>query len=771
MRLRRSALFVTTVLTALMASLLAFASCCPQSFAQPSPLSTLDEALASRQDLWGLAAIRQTNGPSYDFFARLLPPLRYVNARFHHYPITLSAPASLQKVRLVSNGSAINAKAVLKTWRDWGLPVTFAVGENRETFGQHPNHLDGPTLAKGYLPIVHFDYTHEQTRYEEEVFASVQPDLAEHGVIFVRFTAHKKSGVVYALIGSKDQLLFTNGAIRNSAGAAWVFFDDRWKWDGDKQILSVQLLPNQSAVLAVASKPMFSQPLPHLTRSFEQQRRDCANTWQTLLDRGTQLETPEPIVNNAWRSLIVASYATQSSNSMNYSYGDAYERLYQAECGDAVRALALFGHDDDVARMIPPLLDYTRDKLRFHNAGFKLQMLSHYYWLTHDPALIKALQPKWTIEVNRILEGREKESGLFPREQYCGDIFKDVYSLHSNGAGWRGLRDFAAVLADLQTSAPDSIRRNGTYIFDPASLTKVAAEFREAILQAADKSQFTNVQPPFIPVALFGEEKPYDPLTASMLGSYWDLMAPYMLGSGMFGLGSPRERAILDYLQEHGGIFMGMIRFHQHSGLFANEDAVDDLYGLRYTLKLLQLDEVDRALASFYGKLAQGLTRDTFVGAEGTGLRSLDPFGRPMYLPPNTSSDAFFLWTLRYLLIQDWDQDDDGRPETLRLCFATPKAWLEDGKVIHVENAPTAFGPVSFTILSHLSRGEVIAELQLPTRNPAPRTLFRSRLPDGWKPVSAKANRQSLTPDRYGTLDISNLAGKVRITLHVSHSP
>jgi len=179
------------------------------------------------------------------------------------------------------------------------------------------------------------------------------------------------------------------------------------------------------------------------------------------------------------------------------------------------------------------------------------------------------------------------------------------------------------------------------------------------------------------------------------------------------------------------------------------------------------LDEVDRALVSFYGKLAQGLTRDTFVGAEGTGLRPLDEFGRPMYLPPNTSSDAFFLWTLRYLLIQDWDQDDDGRPDTLRLCFATPRGWLEDGKIVRVENAPTAFGPISFTVKSRLSHGEVIVDLDLPSRNPPQRSLFRARLPNGWKIASATAGNHKLLCDEKGTIDVSNLGREIRLTFQV----
>ena len=80
--------------------------------------------------------MRQPNGPNYEFFSRLLPPLRYVNAAFRHYPIVLSAPGSAQKARLVSNGSAINARANLKTWRDPGTPVTFRLGDDHQLFGE-----------------------------------------------------------------------------------------------------------------------------------------------------------------------------------------------------------------------------------------------------------------------------------------------------------------------------------------------------------------------------------------------------------------------------------------------------------------------------------------------------------------------------------------------------------------------------------------------------------------------------------------------------------
>lgn len=270
---------------------------------------------------------------------------------------------------------------------------------------------------------------------------------------------------------------------------------------------------------------------------------------------------------------------------------------------------------------------------------------------------------------------------------------------------------------------------------EAASIARTTADYRKRILDAADKSERRDVQPHFMPVALFGAENPTDPLTSTMLGSYWNLMAPYILGSGV--LGSDQERAIVDYLQEKGGVCMGMIRFDQHSGLFANENGVDDCYSLRYANTLLRLDEPERALVCLYGKLAQGMTENTFISAEGTGLKPLDEFGRPMYLPPNNSANANFLWTLRYLLVQDWGTDDDGKPDSLRLLFATPPAWLRDGQTIKVSHAPTAFGEISLTIKSRLKQGEVIAEIQPPRRETPRETLLRIRLPDGWQAETA----------------------------------
>ena len=463
---------------------------------------------------------------------------------------------------------------------------------------------------------------------------------------------------------------------------------------------------DQSAVLAVMTQPL-DPPFPSLNSAgYEAERQACTRQWEAILARGTRLDVPEPIVQNAWQSLVVGNLMIASGDRMNYSAGNAYDHLYEAECGDATRALILYGFTDDARRMIGPLLEFQRQATRFHVAGHKLQLLTAYFWVTRDADFIRQKESVWKSVVDFIIASRRTPSGLLPPDNYAGDINQKVYSLNSNANCWRGLRDMAAVLDEIGEREQSE------------RLGHEARSFREAILDAVAKSERRDVQPPFIPNALFGVEEPYETLTATRMGSYYDLMAPYIIGSGVFGPGSERERWMIEYLQQHGGLAMGMIRTTPHQGEFAEQPGVNVLYGLRHMLALLRRDDRQRALVGFYGQLAQGMTRGTFIGAEGTRFLTGDRFGRSMYLPPNSAGNAMFLTTLRYLLIQDWDTDDDGKPDTLRLLYAVPGRWLQDGATLKVDRAPTMFGELSFQVESRLSQGRVFVRVTSPPRRP-----------------------------------------------------
>jgi hypothetical protein len=781
----------------------------------PSP----GEVYSSPRDLWGEAAVQQPGGPTYEFFRDLLPPLRYVDARFRCYPIVLSAPSNPTKARLVSDGSSVNVRERSLTWsHEQGTPCLFFMGDKREPFGQDLAKLQGPTFADGYLPIVRMSYSTQGSVWEQESFCSTDPALADYGAVFVKFTLKSANPVRFTMpkVRAERQDEAVKG-VENAENVRLISqpYDDRleawfegpalYKLDkgrvmapavsqedqfaamkegkaatkGTAQVLAMSYPgwitnPGRGAIIAPVKAgesvyvTVFTRKIDpakltiKLTpEEYEKQRDQCGKTWNDLLHAGINIETPESVVNNAWRASVIGNYMLITGDALHYSACNQYDGIYIGEGGDAIFGLGLYGHHADAQRLMPAQFKSRRAGLEFHRAAFKLQMLAKCYRLHPDPEYVKALEPMWQREIDIILKGREPGSGMLPREKYCGDVATLVYSLNSNANCWRALRDMSVLCSE--TGRTEQAQQ----------LAQVADEYRKVILAALDKTIDRSVNPPFVPVALSGEEDPHQPIWATTMGSYWNLMIHYILAAGVFTPESETANDVLRYVEQNGGLCMGMLRARATPGNFwVQGPRANDLYGLRRNLVLLQRDEVDLALVTFYGKLAQGMARDTFIGCEGSSLVPLDQFGRQMALPPNSSANTNYLQTLRYLLVQDPDLDDDDKPETLRLAFATPKAWLKDGGEVKVERAPTAFGDISFTIHSDVDKGKVTADVSLPERAPA-KTLLRLRVPDGYEVKTASAGSTNLmvqTTPNGATLDLTKLTGKVHIVANVARA-
>jgi hypothetical protein len=734
---------------------------------------TFSNAITSKRDAWGEAAMSQPNGPSYEFFEPLLPPPRYVNSDFRFYPIVLSAPKATVKARLISNGSGVNLRGGTRSWNDVGTAFFFRVGPDELRFGEFLDRLEHPTLAEGYLPIPEIRYAHDTQVYKFEAFVSTDPSpatpsrvgpidaLLENAVVFVKFSlASGHNNFITVQPDGRSPVKFANGELRSGEGQLLACFDKNWAWE--RQSAHATIGTNKSATLLIVTKPFpkgaeSESLLCSPAESYDTQRKLCADTWKKLLAEGMNVETPEPLVNNAWRNFIIQNFELINGDSMRYSAGNQYDKLYEAEGSDAALAMMMWGYEAETRRLIPPLLDFTRKNLEFHQAGHKLDDICRYYWQTRDADFVKAMRPRWEKEIERIAVSRTNEHGLFPKEQYCGDIATPVYSLNSNAKCWAALRDLVPVLREIgDNAAADHV-------------AAMASEFHKNILAALDKSIRRDTDPPFVPIALFGDEEIHDPITHARIGGYWNLMANYIIGTRV--LAGERENWLPHYLETHGGLCMGMTRTGGELRTFwTGIPRTNPLYGLRYVEDVLRRDEPDRALVNFYGVLAQGCTRNTFVGAEGCSLTPLDSGGRIFYCPPNSASNAEWLSTFRRMLVQDWDLDDDGRPETLRIAFATPKRWLEDGKVIKVERAPTAFGPVSFRLESHLDKGQIVAEIDPPHRNQPKQTLLRARVPNGWKVISAEMGDKTLQTDAKGTVDISSLKNESTIIFQVKQT-
>ena len=236
--------------------------------------------------------------------------------------------------------------------------------------------------------------------------------------------------------------LLAQWSARDRRPFAWVSLDER---DNDPIVLLRHLAASVHAIEPLDA----STPLSLTAAEYSRQRESCAATWKEILSRGMNVETPEPYVNDAWRHLICQNFELINGDRVHYSAGNQYDRLYEAEGSDAALAMMVWGYESDMRRWMVPLFDFTRKGLEFHQAGFKLLNLCRYYWQTRDATAVKALRPLWEKEAQRLVDNRTGEHGLFPREQYCGDIHTPVQSINVNSKAWRAIRDLSAVLAEV----------------------------------------------------------------------------------------------------------------------------------------------------------------------------------------------------------------------------------------------------------------------------------------------------------------------------------
>ena len=418
--------------------------------------------------------------------------------------------------------------------------------------------------------------------------------------------------------------------------------------------------------------------------SYDKHRELTARTWKEIIGRAMQVEVPEPRINDAWRNLLVQNFMLANGDRMLYSAGNQYEQLYESEGSDAALAMMAWGYDDEAKRMFVPLLDFTRagpgepsGRPQAERRGPLLVADARQPVGAGDAAADRARGQSLAQQSQRS-DGSAAQGTLLRRHRHAGPL------AGVEAKAWRALRDLPPVLRGIGENA----------LAD--RVAKAEAELRPKLQDAVMRSIRRETSPPFVPIALLDKEAIHDPITATRIGSYWNLIINYVIGSRIFPAGSEEENWIPRYLETHGGLCMGMTRAGgAQNNFWTGPDRINPLYGTRYALDTLRRDDPERALVSFYGMLAQGFTRNTLIAGEGCTLAPVDDGGRFFYCPPNSAGNAHFLSMLRNLLVQDWDLDDDGEPETLRLLFGTSRRWLEDGKQIDVERMPTAFGRVS----------------------------------------------------------------------------
>ena len=420
--------------------------------------------------------------------------------------------------------------------------------------------------------------------------------------------------------------------------------------------------------------------------AYRRARRSVAAYWNRRLAAGAQLVVPEKRVDNAERNLLIQNLV----HSWRYSLGNRYER-FSWELVDVAEVMGAYGFTGTERAIVEQAF---RSSTFFPNraAGEELAGTADYYRRTADASLVEEATPALRDDLDEFEYELDTDgSGLLFREPFGVDIPTLVYGLHDQALVLQGLRSMAGVWAVT----------GHTLLSTRATLLagRLDAGLRAAVGAADSWLPDGSL---FVPVTLLdGQPQPFDSLTGSRDGSYWNLVMPYALASGLFAPGSPEAQGVLDYLLGHGSRLLGLVRFRafNESGKPGyRTPGSDDVYGMNVARFLADEDQPDQLVLSLYGKLAAGMTPNTFVSGEGSTISPADgEYYRSMFRPPNAPNNTFFLETLRLLLVHE-TRDALGSPNGLQLAFATPRAWLAPGKRIAVRRVLTSFGPLSYTL-------------------------------------------------------------------------
>ena len=167
-----------------------------------------------------------------------------------------------------------------------------------------------------------------------------------------------------------------------------------------------------------------------------------------------------------------------------------------------------------------------------------------------------------------------------------------------------------------------------------------------------------------------------------------------------------------------------------------------------YWLTCLRRNEPKRAILGFYSTMALGMTRSTYGGVEHPYLDGQNP-----HTIPHLRTGSQQLRLLRSMLVRE-------EGDQLILAQAAPQPWLEHGRQIRVQDAPSYFGPLGYQIDSLANQGRINVQIDPPQRQPPAAIVLCLRHPQA-KPIRA-VRVDGQASDRF-TAD--------RVTLGASRQP
>ena len=459
-------------------------------------------------------------------------------------------------------------------------------------------------------------------------------------------------------------------------------------------------------------------------------RQATLGYWNDYIQRGARFDVPEPAVNelfraNLWHALRLprrhGSVGAEVKMDLPYS-NFAYDQkgtpwpVNQAVYVDYM-LYDLRGYHDIAAEELGAIYRNNQEP-NGHVGGYA-------NWVVYTPGMI------YSAAKNYLLSGdRQAFEDLLPRTlkalDWClGEIKRGqgspgpaaglVRGPLNDGTG-DGIWAFnqAYIYAGLETLGTALTRLHHPRA---AECTAAAQDFRASVERAFGAA---TVRSPLVQLRdhTWSPYVPCEVMTPHRLLQQW---YPTDVDTGATHL--PRLRA----LAPEGALADYLLDDHEDNLYLRGWGMANEPVYNQQATAYLYRDEPQAVIRAFYSMMACAFSHSVFEPVEHRWTWG-QYFG-----PPSTDGAWFELY--RQMLIRETDDD------ALLLLQATPRKWLEPGRRIAIERAPTYYGKLSFTVRSEAG-GRIVAEIDMPDRSRPKALRLRLRHPQARPARAVTVNGQ-----------------------------
>jgi len=646
---------------------------------EPAPESELlltdlerKRLIGAGRDWLGEEELARETDPSFESVSQYLPPMR-------HPREAVGVKDGPQEFVVMPDGSLKLGEA--RAWFEIGTPP-FRFGQGNCS----------KQLYEGYLPIVIASQEGDGLKLEQTALSwsrRLSPDAPLSAIVRLSISNTGNAGrkVAVKLVAEKPAA----------------------NWD-------IEVGPGEEQ--SVYARIPFSEPAKAVkidAATFARRLQRTADWWEELLSKGIRIHVPEQRVNDAYRAWLAWNFIDVDKKGDVYEPHDGgggfYEEVFGYSASRYCHALDLIGYPHEAERYLDSILTFVKpDGLLVVNYGLpdtgaQLWAMGQHFQITRDAAWLKRVAPTMIKMCDWIIRTRKESTakqgpedawyGLIKYKPYC-DEPTAAYSYHTDTYLAMGMQEAAKALKAIGMS-------------DPAErIGREAVAYKANILTSMKRAVLERNGIKMLPV--FPETHALLERVGYSGADYYSLVSSMVLETDIIPAGSPMARYITDLLEQHRGLCLGACRFG---------DGIDHAYSYGYWMNCLQRDEIKRVILGFYTSLAYGMSRGTWAGVEVTHLRTGNNEGTLPHLYSGTQQ----MLLLRNMLLRE-----DG--DALWIGQAIPRPWLENGKEVRVENAPTLFGKTAYSIQSENNAREMTVNLDPPAESPPRRIYLRLRQPD-----------------------------------------